>query len=145
MIVSELAYDDAAAGRRAEARKLLAELQARSNREYIDPYPLAWVYVALGENENALRSLEKAYEVKSSWMPWIKVEPKFDQLHSEPRFKALVEKLGLDKPVKNSTSARYGQPILIPFASEQCNTKNSLPLPESSPRRSTLSRLRRPS
>jgi len=95
MLLSELAYDYAASGRKAAALELLVELQRRSANEFIDPYPLAWIYVGLGEHDQALQSLERAYEVRSSWMPWIKVEPKFDQLHTEARFKGLLSKLRL--------------------------------------------------
>ena len=54
MLIAELAYENAGLGRKAKARKLLDQLQRRSAREYIDPYPIAWVYVALGENDKAL-------------------------------------------------------------------------------------------
>ena len=98
MLIAELAYDNAGLGRKADARKLLDELQRRSTREYIDPYPIAWIYVALGENDKALTSLEKAYDARSTWMPWLKVEPKFDPLHNEPRFLSLLKRLKLDTP-----------------------------------------------
>lgn len=96
MLVSELAYDYAASGRKAEARKLLDELQRRSANEFIDPYPIAWIYVALGDNDKALQSLERAYEVRSAWMPWIKLEPKFDALRTEPRFRSMLGRLNLE-------------------------------------------------
>jgi TolB-like protein/DNA-binding winged helix-turn-helix (wHTH) protein/Tfp pilus assembly protein PilF len=96
MLLSELAYDQAASGHQPEARQLLSELQKRAATEYIDQYPLAWIYVALGENDHALASLEKAYEARSAWMPWIKVEPKFEPLHNTPRFAALLKRLQLD-------------------------------------------------
>jgi TolB-like protein/DNA-binding winged helix-turn-helix (wHTH) protein/Tfp pilus assembly protein PilF len=95
MLVSELAYDYAASGKKAEALKLLDELQRRSVNEFIDPYPLAWIYVALGQNDKALQSLERAYEMRSAWMPWINVEPKFDSLHSDARFQVLLHRLKL--------------------------------------------------
>lgn len=93
MLLSELAYDCAASGRREEARKLLDELQRRSSSEFIDPYPLAWVYVALAENDKAFESLDHAYSVRSAWMPWINVEPKFDPLHSDSRFRELLHRV----------------------------------------------------
>lgn len=96
MLLSELGYNYAASGRRAEARKLLDELKQRSAHEYIDSYPVAFIYVGLGEHDEALRSLEKAYEARSTWMPWLKVEPKFDSLRSDPRFIDLLKRLKLD-------------------------------------------------
>lgn len=95
MLMSELGYNYAASGRKAEARKVLDELRRRSAAEFIDPYPLAWIHVALGEPDKALTSLERAYEARSAWMPWIKVEPKFDPLHRNARFQDLLRRLRL--------------------------------------------------
>lgn len=95
MLISELGYNYAASGRKTEARKVLDELRRRSAAEFIDPYPLAWIHVALGEPDKALTSLEQAYEARSSWMPWIKVEPKFESLRSNPRFQDLLRRLKL--------------------------------------------------
>lgn len=95
MLISELGYNYAASGRKAEARKVLDELRRRSAAEFIDPYPLAWIHVALGEPDKALTSLEQAYEARSAWMPWIKVEPKFEPLHRDARFQDLLRRLHL--------------------------------------------------
>ncbi len=96
MVITELGYNYAAAGDTAEARKLLAELSGRAARgEFVDPYPIAFICVALGENDQALDWLQKAYEARSSWMPWLKVEPKFDSLRANPRFTALLARAGL--------------------------------------------------
>lgn len=54
-------------------------------------------YVALDEKDEALRQLKKAYEVRSSWLPWLKVEPKFDALQSDPRFINLLTCTGLSQ------------------------------------------------
>jgi len=96
-LLAELGYNYAASGRKDEARRLLDELATRSAKEFVDPYPLAFVYCALGDKDKALSSLEKAYEARSTWMPWIKVEPKFDSLRSEPRYAALLSRLGFPK------------------------------------------------
>lgn len=96
MALSELGYDYAASGRKAEARNILAALKTRAAQgEFVDPYPLAFIYVALGDKDEALNSLDKAYEIHSTWMPWLVVEPKFEHLHSDPRFQSLVSKVGL--------------------------------------------------
>ncbi|MGH9872514.1 MAG: TPR end-of-group domain-containing protein [Pyrinomonadaceae bacterium] len=96
VVLSELGYNYAVSGRKAEARKLLDELKRRSAHEYIDAYPVAFIYVGLGEQEEALRSLQKAYEARSTWMPWLRVEPKFDSLRSDPRFIDLLKRLKFD-------------------------------------------------
>ena len=95
-VIAEGGFDYAAMGNSAEAKKILAELHSRSPKEFIDPYPVAFILVALGEKDEALTALEHAFELRSAWMPWIKVEPKFQSLHSDPRFVALLKKLKLD-------------------------------------------------
>jgi len=95
MLVSELGYDYAASGRKADAQKVLQELQHRTATEFVDPYTVGWIYVALGDNDKALQSLERAYSGRSAWMPWLNVEPKFDPLHSDPRFQDLLHRLHL--------------------------------------------------
>ena len=47
MLVSELGYDYAASGRKADAQKVLQELQHRTATEFVDPYTVGWIYVAL--------------------------------------------------------------------------------------------------
>jgi tetratricopeptide (TPR) repeat protein len=85
------------AGQKDEARRLLAELQAKSETQYIPPYFLATVQVGLGEKEQALGLLERGYNERDAYMTWLKVEPALDPLRAEPRFKQLLARLGLDR------------------------------------------------
>lgn len=93
--VAELACAYALAGQKTKARALLNELNARAAREYIDPYLIALVHTCLGEKDAAFEWLGKAYEARSPWIAWLKVEPKFDVLRSDPRFDSLLRQLGL--------------------------------------------------
>jgi serine/threonine-protein kinase len=61
----------------------------------VSRHDLAVASLALGEKEQALDWLEKGYEDRNWWMPWLKVEPRFDPLRSEPRFQGLVRRVGL--------------------------------------------------
>ena len=58
-------------------------------------YFLAQKYAFLGENENALTMLEKCFKERDIWAPYMKGNPYFKKLHNEPRFKAILEKMGL--------------------------------------------------
>ncbi len=49
----------------------------------------------MGDTREALTWLERAYEERSSWLVWIKVEPRFDRLRSEPRFVSLLRRMRL--------------------------------------------------
>jgi eukaryotic-like serine/threonine-protein kinase len=82
-------------GRKAHAEKVLMELRELSKRGYVSPYLLAGVYTGLGEKEQAIEWLEKAYEERDSLLPWIKVSPTFDSLRSDPRFQDLLRCIGL--------------------------------------------------
>ena len=47
------------------------------------------------DRENVLSWLEKAYDESSSWLAWVKVEPRFDWLRGDPGFDSIVRRLGL--------------------------------------------------
>jgi eukaryotic-like serine/threonine-protein kinase len=93
--VAELGCAYALAGQKLKARAILNELNERAKREYIDPYLIALVHTCLGEKDAAFEWLGKAYEARSPWMAWVKVEPKFDRLRSDARFESLLRQLNL--------------------------------------------------
>jgi tetratricopeptide (TPR) repeat protein len=82
----------AKAGHRSEAVKVRDELFAESNRRFIPGYMLAMVHGALGENDAAFAHLEKDLAARSTYLTTISVDPVLDDLRSDPRFNALVEK-----------------------------------------------------
>jgi adenylate cyclase len=82
-------------GRADEARAVLSELNVRRREQYLRSVYFALVYAGLGERDEALDWLEKAYEERDIWMTWLKRDPTFDSLRSEPRFKALIKKIGV--------------------------------------------------
>ena len=90
----EIACVDALTGKRSEAEKAIVELKERSTREYIDESVIAYIYVALGDKDQAFAWLEKAYESRAGNLPWIIVEPKYDPLRSDPRFAQLLRRMG---------------------------------------------------
>jgi serine/threonine protein kinase/tetratricopeptide (TPR) repeat protein len=81
-------------GKKKEATKLIYELKDKRRREYLRPYILAEDYAALGEKNEAMDWLEKAYEERDDWINWIKVDPNLDVLRSEPRFATLLRRVG---------------------------------------------------
>ena len=96
--LAALAHTYALSGRRAEAEKRLRELQTLSQSRYVPAYDVATVYVGLGDKVEAIEWLEKAYEEQSAWIIWIKIEPYFEALHDQPRFHALLRRMGLESP-----------------------------------------------
>ena len=85
----------AVSGKRAEAQKVLDELKERSKRSYVPPYNIAIIYTGLGEKDQALAWLEKAYAERSFYLTLLKVDPDLDSLRSDPRFQDLARRVGL--------------------------------------------------
>jgi len=91
-----LAYGYAVTGRRAEAEKVLARLNEQSKREFVSTVWMAKIYSGLGEKDKAFESLERAYEDRSIVsVGFIKANPMFDPLRSDPRFKDLLRRTNL--------------------------------------------------
>jgi len=93
--IAYLGYAYAVSGQRVEAEKVISELQEQAKHRYVSPYLLALIYVGLDEKDQAFVWLEKAYEDRSVNLIWLKVEPIFDPLRSDPRFTQLVARLNL--------------------------------------------------
>ena len=85
----------ALSGKAAEARQVEARLQKESSHAYIWPYDFALFYSAMGNNDLAFRWLEKCYLDHDSWLVVMKEDPRLENLHSDPRFAALVRRIEL--------------------------------------------------
>ena len=94
-ISPDLAYVDALIGKTAETRNILGRLLALAKEAPVAPGYIAQVYVALGDRENALTWLERAYQQHSPTMLWLKIDPRFDSIRQEPRFQTLMRQVGL--------------------------------------------------
>jgi hypothetical protein len=83
------------AGLKAEPRGLLQELHAISKRRYVSASCFALVHAGLGERDQAFEWLEEAVVTRDVWLVWLKTEPRFDNLRSDPRFQVLLGRVGL--------------------------------------------------
>jgi len=91
-----LGHACARAGRRAEAEDLLRQLVKPGQPHCADPYQESLILVGLGEFEQALDSLEKAYQERSlSLACWAKCDPRLDPLRVNPRFDNLLRVIGV--------------------------------------------------
>jgi len=84
------------AGRRADALRLLAELQKRKKAGYVPAGAFVNAYLGLGENDQAFAWLEQAYKEQSNILQFLKVHPYFDPIRADPRFANLVRRVGLE-------------------------------------------------
>jgi len=81
----------AQSGKKAEAERVLSDLQRRCESEYVPPYTLALICGGLGRNGDALRWLEQAHEERSPAIAlWLRSEPRLDSLRSETRFQRIL-------------------------------------------------------
>ena len=71
----------------------LEGLKEVSKRGYVSPYNIAQIYARLGEKDQALAWLEQAYNQRDSKLTYMKIEPAFDEIRSQPRFQQLLHRL----------------------------------------------------
>jgi Flp pilus assembly protein TadD len=93
-LIGSLGYAYAKSGREDKARKLAAELKELSNRRYVSSYWIAMIYVGLDEKDEAFAWLEKAYQERSWWLLFIKMDPMVDSLRSDSHFPDLMRRIG---------------------------------------------------
>jgi serine/threonine-protein kinase len=91
-----LAIAYARAGRLDDARRVLAELIERSKTHYVAADGIASIYVALGENDEAFRWLDRAVDEHSAPLEGIGQRITFRPLHSDPRFPEVLRRIKLD-------------------------------------------------
>jgi TolB-like protein/DNA-binding winged helix-turn-helix (wHTH) protein/Tfp pilus assembly protein PilF len=95
LMATALARAYATAGKRAEAKEILAQLSRESNVQYVSPFYVATVYIGLGEKDAALDWLEKAYRDRSNGLIFLNVDPELDGVRSTTRFQNLQREMGL--------------------------------------------------
>jgi len=91
--VAALGYVYAISNQRDKAQHVLAELNERAKQEYIPSYNIAIIHVGLGETDQAFDWLEKAYEERSYWLTFVRVDPVLDNLRSDTRYTELRRRM----------------------------------------------------
>ena len=91
-----LAYIYGRGGQTERARSALEKMEKLSRQEQVSPVFMLWAHLGIGDKEEALADLEKAYAERSLIMVTPRAEPAFDPLRSDPRFKDLMHRVGLD-------------------------------------------------
>ena len=82
-------------GHKEEAQRILKQLLDMPSTQPASPPAVYYVYMGLGDRARARDWMEKAYTGRWSDVVWIKSAPEYDGLRDDPRFQALLEKLGL--------------------------------------------------
>jgi TolB-like protein/DNA-binding winged helix-turn-helix (wHTH) protein/Tfp pilus assembly protein PilF len=95
MWIAFVAQAKAVAGDKVGARKILADLEVLSRQTYISPWCFAIVYPDLGDKDRAFVWLEKSYQGREHDLVFSRVWSMFNSLHSDPRYRALMKRIGL--------------------------------------------------
>jgi TolB-like protein len=91
MIVRALAL----LGRRDEAEEILARLEAESRQHYVRAEYLAMGHAAVGDLDRAFEALERAYQARSAGLIYLHLDPGYEPLRSDPRYKELIQRIGV--------------------------------------------------
>jgi pentatricopeptide repeat protein len=94
-VIGVLVRAYAHAGRRSDAIRLLEQMKRRRKTGYIPAGAFVNAYLGLGDNEQALYWLEQAYKEQSNILQFLKTHPYFDPIRNDPRFAALIRRVGL--------------------------------------------------
>jgi eukaryotic-like serine/threonine-protein kinase len=93
--LSSLGYALGRASKRPEAEQVLRKLHQRALREPVAAEEIAMVYIGLGDSNDGLLWLEQAYRAHSKGLVLLKADPWYRSLAAEPRYQALLRKVGL--------------------------------------------------
>jgi TolB-like protein/DNA-binding winged helix-turn-helix (wHTH) protein/Flp pilus assembly protein TadD len=94
-ILWDCGYASAVSGKHDQARQVLTELHERAQHAYIRSLAFAWISIGLDQKEQAFAWLEKAYQEHEPYLTLVHVDPIYDRLRADPRFTALLQKIGL--------------------------------------------------
>jgi eukaryotic-like serine/threonine-protein kinase len=98
LLHAALAHTYAESGKTKEALQVLDELTELAKHKYIAPHFFSGIYIGLGENDRAVKYLEKSYEDHSHWLIYLHMDPSMDPLRNDPRFQNLLRLVGLPAP-----------------------------------------------
>jgi hypothetical protein len=70
-----------------------------SKERYVAGYDIALIYAALADTENTFAWLERAMEDRSTMISFLAQDPMFDTFHSDPRWAALIGRIGIYRRV----------------------------------------------
>jgi len=84
-------------GRREEAQQVLNNLLERLKQQYVPPVLFAILYFNLEENDQGFFWLERAHKGRDPYLIWLRIDPIYDSVRSDPRFTDMLKRMGLDK------------------------------------------------
>ena len=96
----------AVSGQHERALSELAKLEKLSETKYVSSFGLALICVGLGDDDRAFGYFERAVQEHSEMLVYLNVDSRFDRIRSGPRFKMLINRVGLSERPVLPTPAR---------------------------------------
>lgn len=93
VLVTARGFTYAMVGKKKEAEAVQREMDELSKRRFVTAYGMALVHAGLGRKDDAFAWLEKAFEERSHWLVWLRLDPRWTNLRGDPRFQALIERM----------------------------------------------------
>jgi hypothetical protein len=90
-----LAYAYARSGRTAQGQGILNKFLERRKQHYVPPFMIALACAGLGQRDETIDWLNKAFEERDPQLIWVAIDPEFDELHSDQRFTDLLRRMNI--------------------------------------------------
>jgi TolB-like protein/Flp pilus assembly protein TadD len=117
-VLAHLGHIYAISGKKGTARKILAELEELSKRDYVPHAYKAVIYIGLNEKDQAFECLERASQEQDQNLDALGVDPLFDSLREDPRYTLLLQRIGLVPHLLKSESELNEEGRAIPTVSK---------------------------
>ena len=93
VLVAARGFTYGMAGMTREAQAVLQEMEALSKQRFVTSYGVALVHAGLGQIDQAFRWLDRAFDERSHWLVWLRLDPRWKSLHGDARFATLVSRM----------------------------------------------------
>jgi TolB-like protein/DNA-binding winged helix-turn-helix (wHTH) protein/Tfp pilus assembly protein PilF len=112
-----LGYAYAVSGRRDEALQIRDQLDRAPKQNYVSPFYRALLETGLGNRDEALAWLQRAYDARDEWMVYLRIYPEFNSLRSDPRFQDIDHRMGFPSWTRRSNHRLIDSSIHLKYAS----------------------------
>ena len=94
-LLALIGYAEARAGKANEFQSMRAKLDEMQHHRFVSPFMLALLYTGAGDKDRAFAELDRAFDIHDPQMIWLNIDPEFDPLRDDPRFKQLLLRMNI--------------------------------------------------
>ncbi len=105
--LAQLGHALAVAGEREEAIRVLGQLEKMSASQYVNPFSVGLIHAGLGDLDQSFAWFDRAVEDRCEWISIMAVDPRLDGLRDDPRFQALLKRVGIAPGLSTWTSPSH--------------------------------------